>query len=198
MDDPEVLEAWLDLRRRHYPSSGNVELKRQRQEALKKRGAVAVDKSYQFKDNKWSVKRHKPPPDNSLKSDLHDPLSAILQPSQKQSLGLDMYESSDSESEQNITSKNANPSSDHSSNKKKVEDKMRKFKLYAKILSAEGTHQPRMPRQRNCVMKSGNRRYQPTLLQKLLSKDITNEHNVILQCIRYVTDNNFFDDAPKS
>lgn len=33
-----------------------------------------------------------------------------------------------------------------------------------------------------------------TLLEKLLEPDIRHERNVILQCVRYVVQNNFFDD----
>ncbi|KAG7311419.1 hypothetical protein JYU34_002461 [Plutella xylostella] len=47
-------------------------------------------------------------------------------------------------------------------------------------------------------VKTSNHKYKPkipsTLLQKLLSKEIRQERNIVLQCIRHIVTNNYFED----
>ena len=207
MEHPAVLEAWLQQRRKNFPSSGNVKLKKLREEAKIDFGIVARDKSFTLKGNQWAVKRHKP----CIPADIkpapftevvdNDPLSFILKsdPNEKVAsspllLGMGAYNSSsDSDTEKEPTI-NSIKSLDESKSKSapNVEQMLNKFKRYAKMRGAEG-NQKRKRMKWNGVMKSGRRRYQPTLLQRLLVKDITEEHNKMLQCIRYIVSNNFFD-----
>ncbi|XP_031558959.1 nuclear fragile X mental retardation-interacting protein 1-like isoform X2 [Actinia tenebrosa] len=60
------------------------------------------------------------------------------------------------------------------------------------------------PRRRKRTREQGPRRNmkkqakrKPTLLEKLLAPEIRHESNVILQCIRYIVKNNFFDAIPQ-
>ncbi|KAM3934353.1 FMR1-interacting protein NUFIP1 isoform 1-T1 [Leptodactylus fuscus] len=50
---------------------------------------------------------------------------------------------------------------------------------------------------RNNTQKPVNTRSRTTLLEMLLARDIRRERNIILQCVRYVVQNNFFDCTPK-
>ncbi|XP_040197215.1 nuclear fragile X mental retardation-interacting protein 1 [Rana temporaria] len=45
----------------------------------------------------------------------------------------------------------------------------------------------------NMSQKSTQARIRPTLLEMLLARDVRHERNVILQCVRYICQNNFFD-----
>ncbi|XP_077339342.1 FMR1-interacting protein NUFIP1 [Lithobates pipiens] len=45
----------------------------------------------------------------------------------------------------------------------------------------------------NMSQKSTEARNRPTLLEMLLARDVRHERNVILQCVRYICQNNFFD-----
>lgn len=50
----------------------------------------------------------------------------------------------------------------------------------------------RVPKQRTILDMTRRIRNQNTLLEKLLQKDIRHERNVLLQCVRYVVENDFF------
>ena len=208
MEHPVVLEAWLQQRRKNFPSSGNVQLKKLREEAKVGIGIVARDKSYTLKGNQWIVKRHKPcipeekkpaPPEETTDN---DPLSFILNSDSKKKpeaasslLGMGAYDSSsESDSENNPPlDKNSSKTPQNPELAPDVKHVLNKFKKYAKWRGVEGN--PQRKRQKwNGVMRSGRRRYQPTLLQRLLSRDVTRDHNKILQCIRYIVNNNFFDE----
>ena len=204
MDHPAILQAWLEERRKKFPSSGNVKLKQLREQAKIDHGLIAREKSYTFKDNKWGVKRHKPcipEPDKPTSPDKpqpNDPLSFILNsgeakpvPESTCALGLGAYDSS-SDSEKDEPKVTDKKHVEPTVNEPNVEFALRKFKRYAKMRAADGKKRKQKFKW-NGVMKSGRRRYQPTLLQKLLSRDIVREHNTVLQCIRYVVSNNFFD-----
>ena len=207
MDHPVILEAWLEQRRKNFPSSGNVKLKQLREQAKIDHGIIAREKSYTFKDSKWGVKRHKPcvPETDKTKSPdkvlPNDPLSFILNPGEKKHvpesaslLGMGAYNSS-SESESEAAGVQVPKPSESKTNEPNVGQALRKFKRYAKMRAADGKKK-REKVKWNGVMKSGRRRYQPTLLQKLLSRDIIREHNTVLQCVRFVVNNNFFDKTP--
>ena len=174
MDNPAVLDAWLNERRRNFPSSGNKELKRVREETRRERGHVGTDRSYTLKGDKWAVKRHKP-----------------CLP------GLAAYsDSEDEEEEGEVTEDTPAPEPAKPAEEPldpKVEKALKKFKSYAKMVSSEGRKVNLGHKKWNGVMKSGRRRFQPTLLYKLLSADVTKEHNTVLQCIRHIVDNDFFD-----
>lgn len=202
MDHPEIVEAWRKQRRKNFPSSGNIKLKKLREQAKIDTGLRATEKSYTFKSNKWVVKRHTAciPDDKepSRPPSPEDPLSSILEPDKESAsssglLGLGAYNSSDSETETSISK----PSINQTDAKPNVELALKKFKQYAKMRAAEGKKKKSKPKW-NGIMKSGRRRHQPTLLYKLLSKDITREHNSVLQCIRYIVNNNFFDNPVNS
>lgn len=203
MDHPAILQAWLQERRKKFPSSGNVKLKQLREQAKIDHGLIAREKSYTFKDRKWGVKRHKPcipereEPKSPDKPQPNDPLSFILNSGEAKPvpeptcvLGLGAYDSS-SDSDKEPKEADLKPV-ETAANEPNVEFALRKFKRYAKMRAADGKKRKHKHKW-NGVMKSGRRRYQPTLLQKLLSRDIVREHNTVLQCIRYIVSNNFFD-----
>jgi len=77
---------------------------------------------------------------------------------------------------------------------KEVQQQLKKFKQYAKILAADGKKR-KVKKVWNGVLKSGRRRHQPTLLQRLLTSEIKNHHNTVLQCVRYIVKNDFFQDG---
>ena len=77
---------------------------------------------------------------------------------------------------------------------KEVQQQLKKFKNYAKILAADGKKR-RVKKVWNGVLKSGRRRHQPTLLQRLLTSEIKNHHNTVLQCVRHIVKNDFFQAA---
>ena len=209
MDHPAILQAWLEQRRKNFPSSGNLKLKQLREQAKIDHGVIARNKSFTFKDRKWGVQRHKPcipetdKPKSPDKPQPNDPLSFILNseesghvPESSGLLGMGAYNSS-SDSEPEVSEVQASAPAEVKSNEPNVEFALRKFKRYAKMRSADGKRK-KVKVKWNGVMKSGRRRYQPTLLQKLLSKDIVREHNTVLQCIRYIVNNNFFDKTTES
>ncbi|KAI8083511.1 hypothetical protein BDF21DRAFT_416092 [Thamnidium elegans] len=184
---PEELEAWIEARKKNWPSKDNIERKKLEEEEKEARGEISNKKRAANKKRDQQIAK---------KQKLDEKKNSIVA----------QYDS-DSDSEDDIMDpeKDAISSKDPSSMGKILlpEDKpKRRCKYFMSGKCSKGdqcdfSHQrpeskPKQPKAAPTFKK------RPNLLFKLLEKEIKQEKNVILQCLRYIIDNDYFGKGTKS
>ncbi|KAI9254687.1 hypothetical protein EDC94DRAFT_618124 [Helicostylum pulchrum] len=184
---PEELQAWIEARKKNWPSKDNVERKKLEEEEKEARGEISNKKRAANKKRDQQIAK---------KQKLDE---------KKNSLVAQYDSDSDSENDVMDPEKDAISSKDPSSMGKILlpEDKpKRRCKYFMSGKCSKGdqcdfSHQkpepkPKQPKPAPTFKK------RPNLLFKLLEKEIKQENNVILQCLRYIVDNDYFGKGTKS
>ncbi|CAO3629723.1 unnamed protein product [Mucor fragilis] len=181
IDTPEELAAWIAARKKNWPSKDNVDRKEQEMAEKEARGELPVNNNKKRKANDRNKQQNK-------KSKTEE---ASL---------VDAHYDSDSDSDGIMDPERDAISSKDPSAMGKIllpQDRPKrrcKYFMIGKCKRGDAcgfSHEkpearPKQPKNAPVVKK------RPNLLFKLLEKDIMQEKSVILQCLRYIADNNFF------
>eukprot|EP00045_Choanoeca_perplexa_P002358 m.24116 g.24116 ORF g.24116 m.24116 type:complete len:227 (+) comp11471_c0_seq10:22-702(+) len=166
----EEIAQWREERRKQYPSAANQAKKAAEQRLKAKRNAVAVDESY-----RWSSS------DKTMRATAPQQLNPIA------SMVADYGSSSEESDEDNTkpTAESQDPPTELSSKKPSSmpPPALKQPHLGSKSKSRKAGQSRKHPRQPT---------KKATLLEMLLADEIRQERNVILQCIRFVRQRNYF------
>ncbi|KAK4516747.1 uncharacterized protein ATC70_011725 [Mucor velutinosus] len=181
IDTPEELAAWIAARKKNWPSKDNIVRKEQEMAEKEARGELPVNNKKRKLNDRNKQQQNK------------------KSKSEESSLVDAQYDSNSDSDDTMDPEKDAISSKDPSAMGKILlpEDRpKRRCKYFMMGKCKRGDEcgfshekpEPRPKQPKNApVFKK-----RPNLLFKLLEKDIMQEKSVILQCLRYITDNNFF------
>ncbi|XP_066585834.1 FMR1-interacting protein NUFIP1-like [Prorops nasuta] len=115
-------------------------------------------------------------------------------PMEEPIMKVDSYSCKDNINEEINTDDKSNINSDLNENVKKILNiSQDKSNSESNKKVQNRLTQPKMDMRNSNSSINNNQRNKPQLLQRLLARDIQHERNLIFQCIKYITDNNFFD-----
>ncbi|KAG9304395.1 hypothetical protein G9A89_019957 [Geosiphon pyriformis] len=209
LESPEEIQEWIAERKKNYPTDANIEKKRKAEEARIARGEV-ISKS----DNRLNKRpRDYHRKDRSgyfgkkLKFNQHDNLSTLntsptdILAAAEAAAPISTESLMRTELARNMTldktkvEENSSPSISRTKYKKicryfRTGDCFRgdacSYSHRLTVKSTNPDYQQSSPNMNLPVPRSGN------LLKMLLDKDIKKERNILLQSLRYIVDNNFF------
>ncbi|KAI7854031.1 hypothetical protein BDC45DRAFT_509638 [Circinella umbellata] len=198
LDTPEALAAWIEARKKNWPSKANVERKKQEAEDRKSRGQLPSNSN---KNNK-KRKREDVPKQEGVLGALGDYGSE----------DDDGEESDDDSNEKNNDDENVDMERDAVSSKDpssmgklalpekphRAGPRCRAFmrgscRFGNKCRYVHEKPQRQQNQQRKDIVRPVQKR--PNLLRMLLASEVRDEHNVILQCFRHMVDNQFYGQA---
>ncbi|CAO3670731.1 unnamed protein product [Rhizopus stolonifer] len=171
LDTPEKLEAWIIERKKNWPTPKNIERRAREEAEQMARGELPLKRKPKIQQNERPNKRQTVNPIESVKKEEDD--DDVMDPER------DAISSKDPSSMGKILLPEDRPQK-----KCAYFMKGRCHKGDSCIFLHEKSTKPNK--------KTPSIKKKPGLLFKLLEKEMLQEKSVILQCFRYIVDNNFF------
>jgi len=213
LDTPEKIAAYIEERKKNYPTKENIKRK-QEEEKLKKDTGEFVEgnqnKKRKYNNRNFNKnKRPRGPPNqahlpknsNELQNMVNSTPSQTTEAksnnqtevSDLEALMMSYTDTQESKIQENSNTNNNNNTTttltagleDGEEVPESTDFKQQRFNSSRKNNRYNGNNYNK--RKPNSQVKNP-----PTLLQKLLSKEIQQENSIILQCFRYIVDQNFF------
>ncbi|KAF7728324.1 nuclear fragile X mental retardation protein interacting protein 1 [Apophysomyces ossiformis] len=203
IDTPEELAAWIEARKRNWPSQANIERKKREAEEKAARGQLVPGVKRKHKQDQ-DTQNKKPCTENTENAAASvTPLGSIA----AYESGSEKDDGSDSDSDASsgdsidleadaITSKDPTSSGKILLPENDVKKPKRICKYFARGKCGHGdscrfAHEKIERPKREPKMPEVVFRKRPNLLRMLLDKEIRQEKNIVLQCFRYIVENDF-------
>ncbi|CAI9715374.1 fragile X mental retardation-interacting 1-like [Octopus vulgaris] len=184
MESQEEIEKWIAERKRNFPTTANIAKKKFIMDDKISRGEVLESKSFHHRPGMPRGK-HRYSQTKHLKRRFRKNQSYHSSDRTVENDTLNLKNASD----QHSSSLDLLVNNYNSDNPEQDENNVPLKKKHAKLLKLPEF--PRPPWESKVFL-----RIRPTLLEKLLAKEIRHERNIILQCTHYIVENNFFQNKP--